>query len=47
MASLYSLARPLLFQLDPETAHRLTLAAIGLLGRIHPINQYVADVCRG
>ena len=47
MAGLYSLARPLLFQLDPETAHRLTLAAIGLLGRIHPINQYVADVCRG
>ena len=47
MAGLYSLLRPLLFQLEPETAHRLTLGAIGLLGRIHPINQYLADAWRG
>jgi dihydroorotate dehydrogenase len=42
---LYALARPLLFALDPETAHRLTLAAAdaaqalglaGLLGRAAP-----------
>ncbi|HCK76554.1 MAG TPA: quinone-dependent dihydroorotate dehydrogenase [Gammaproteobacteria bacterium] len=47
MAGLYSLTRPLLFQLEPEIAHRLTLAAIRTLGRIHPLNQYVADLCRG
>lgn len=29
---LYALARPLLFSLDPETAHRVTLAGAGLLG---------------
>jgi len=47
MAGLYTLVRPLLFQLEPETAHRLTLGAIGLLGRIHPVNQYLADAWRG
>jgi dihydroorotate dehydrogenase len=31
---MYKLARPLLFRLDPERAHRCTLAAIRLLGNI-------------
>ena len=33
---LYALARPLLFSLDPETAHRLTLQLSGLVGFAHP-----------
>ena len=33
---LYALARPLLFSLDPETAHRLTLQLAGLLGSAFP-----------
>lgn len=47
MAGMYSLARPLLFRLSPETAHDLILKTIGLIGRIHPLNQYLADTCRG
>jgi dihydroorotate dehydrogenase len=31
---LYGLARPLLFMLDPETAHELTLPSVRLLGRL-------------
>ena len=31
---LYELAKPLLFALDPETAHRLSLSQLGLLGRL-------------
>jgi len=33
---LYDLARPLLFSLDPETAHELALAALNVSGRILP-----------
>ncbi len=33
---LYDLARPLLFSLDPETAHELALAALNLTGRVLP-----------
>jgi dihydroorotate dehydrogenase len=34
--SLYRLARPLLFSLDPETAHRVTLGAAGKIGFLFP-----------
>jgi dihydroorotate dehydrogenase len=37
--SLYRLARPLLFSLDPETAHRATLRALEVL----PLKNFVAD----
>lgn len=43
---LYALVRPLLFRLDPEVAHELTLNSIALVGRTHPLNQYVADLWR-
>lgn len=33
---LYSLARPLLFSLDPETAHELTISALHCAGRVLP-----------
>ncbi|KON80066.1 quinone-dependent dihydroorotate dehydrogenase [Azoarcus sp. PA01] len=33
---LYDIARPLLFSLDPETAHELTLAALHFFGRVLP-----------
>ncbi|QID18131.1 quinone-dependent dihydroorotate dehydrogenase [Nitrogeniibacter mangrovi] len=33
---LYDLARPLLFALDPESAHELSLAALSRLGRLLP-----------
>ncbi|MCK0508851.1 quinone-dependent dihydroorotate dehydrogenase [Aromatoleum anaerobium] len=33
---LYDIARPLLFSLDPETAHEFSLAALHLLGRVLP-----------
>ncbi|MGB1683406.1 MAG: quinone-dependent dihydroorotate dehydrogenase [Arenicellales bacterium] len=45
--SMYALARSLLFRLDPETAHRWVVSGIGLAGRIHPVDQYVADLWRG
>ncbi|HUL14039.1 MAG TPA: quinone-dependent dihydroorotate dehydrogenase [Methylococcaceae bacterium] len=35
---LYELLRPLLFRLDPETAHHLALAAMQHLARLGPIN---------
>ena len=44
---MYSLARSLLFRLDPEVAHRWVVFGIGLAGRIHPLNQYLADAWRG
>lgn len=44
---MYSLARSLLFRLDPEVAHRWVVSGIGLAGRIHPLNQYLADAWRG
>jgi len=33
---LYDLARPLLFALDPETAHELTIASMARIGRLLP-----------
>ncbi len=36
--NLYPLLRPLLFRLDPETAHHLTLATLDLLARLGPLN---------
>lgn len=33
---LYDLARPLLFALDPETAHELTIASLSRIGRLLP-----------
>ena len=33
---LYELARPLLFALDPETAHELTISAMARIGRLLP-----------
>ena len=47
MAGLYSLFRPLLFRLNPETAHDIVVQTIGLMGQIHPLNQYLVDTCRG
>ena len=47
MAGMYSLVRPLLFRLNPETAHDIVVKTIGLIGRIHPLNQYLVDACRG
>lgn len=35
---LYELLRPLLFRLDPESAHDLTLGALRLLARLGPLN---------
>ena len=35
--SLYPLIRPLLFRLDPEWIHRVTLAAVGRMGRMPPV----------
>ncbi len=36
--NLYPLLRPLLFRLDPETAHRITLSALDLATRLGPLN---------
>jgi dihydroorotate dehydrogenase len=36
---MYRLFRPLLFRLDPETAHALTLALVGLAGRFPPARR--------
>jgi len=47
MAGMYSVFRPLLFRLNPETAHDIVVQTIGLMGRIHPLNQYLVDTCRG
>ena len=33
---LYEIARPVLFSLDPETAHETTLAGLNLAGRLLP-----------
>jgi len=40
---LYPLARPLLFCLDPESAHELTLSALHLAGRVLPAGQPIAS----
>lgn len=50
MFGLYSLLRPLIFRLDPETAHNLTLKSLdlayklGLLGKANPETSKSVDV---
>jgi dihydroorotate dehydrogenase len=39
---LYSLIRPLLFRLDPERAHHLSLNAIAVAGRVAPLRALVS-----
>ncbi len=34
---MYRLVRPLLFRLDPEKAHDLTLRLVGLAGHLPPL----------
>src|SRR5215510_4916669 len=45
LATIYNFARPLLFGLDPETAHELTLRA--LEAGLHPRPSVPDDVCLG
>ena len=45
--ALYRLIRPLLFRLNPEIAHHVVISGIRLAGKIHPLNQYLADAQRG
>lgn len=45
--ALYRLIRPLLFRLNPEIAHHVVISGIRLAGKIHPLNQYLADTQRG
>lgn len=40
----YTLLRPLLFKLDPETSHHVTLSGLALLARLGPLNPLKADV---
>ena len=47
MPNLYPLLRRLLFALNEEHAHRLTMGFFDALGRIHPINVYAHDAWRG
>ena len=44
MRGIYPLSRALLFRLDPETAHRLSLATIARVGRVPPLRAAVASV---
>jgi dihydroorotate dehydrogenase len=39
--NLYSILRPLLFRLQPETAHKLTLSLLRLTGAVSPLNALV------
>jgi dihydroorotate dehydrogenase len=43
---MYSLFRPLLFRLDPETAHQLTLQAIRVAGNIPLTNRILTQLFR-
>ena len=47
MPNLYPLLRRLLFALNEEHAHRLTMGFFNALGRIHPLNVYAHDAWRG
>ena len=47
MPNLYPLLRRLLFTLNEEHAHRLTIGFFNILGRVHPINVYAHDAWRG
>ncbi len=40
----YTLLRPLLFKLDPETAHHVSLSGLSLLARLGPLNPLKANV---
>lgn len=40
----YTLLRPLLFQLDPETAHHVSLSGLSLLARLGPLNPLGARI---
>ncbi|MFZ6026410.1 MAG: quinone-dependent dihydroorotate dehydrogenase [Chloroflexota bacterium] len=44
---MYTLFRPLLFRLDPEVAHWMTLQAIGLAGRLPPVRSMLTAFFRG
>ncbi len=44
MGLIYPLSRALLFRLDPEVAHRMSLAAIARVGRVPPLRAAVASV---
>jgi dihydroorotate dehydrogenase len=41
---MYNLLRPILFRLDPETAHALTLYALRISGALPPVNWIVAQI---
>lgn len=43
---MYPLLRPLLFRLDPETAHALTLRLIRLAGQLPPVRGFLRAVFR-
>ena len=42
---MYSFLRPLLFRLEPETAHQLTLQALRFAGNFPPSNWILTQVC--
>jgi dihydroorotate dehydrogenase len=41
---MYDSIRSLLFRLDPEQAHELTLRAISLAGRVHPVGWLLSQI---
>lgn len=41
---MYRLLRPLLFRIDPETAHHLTLRLLGLVGSVGPLRSFVSAI---
>ena len=47
MPEIFRGLRALWFKLDPEYSQRITLAALGVLGQTHPLDQYLAENFRG
>jgi dihydroorotate dehydrogenase len=47
MPEIFRALRALWFKLDPEYSQRITLAALGALGKTHPLDQYLAENFRG
>ena len=47
MPEIFRALRALWFKLDPEYSQRITLAALGVLGQPHPLDQYLAENFRG
>jgi len=47
MSTIYPLSRALLFRLDPEVAHRLSLATVSRVGQIPPLRAALASVFGG